>query len=368
MNLLARWILLVVIALTGLSAVAQDRVIRPNDKVKVVCEEEPALNRDYTVTSDGFILMSFIGAVKVSGLSEKAAADRIVEELLRQRILRRATVTVTLLANETLPVRFSGAVGTPGQMPWKEGLRLSDVAGFAKPLATADLERVRIESRLGQIATVNFRRHTGENDAFNPLIQPGDFVFFPLTTRETKAFILGAVLRPGAVEVTTGMTLNQAIQKAGGVVPQANPDRVRFTREGQPEQIISLRTDAGEMPLQPGDRFVIEAIARDRVIVVMGGVKSPGSIGFTEGLTLTRALAIAGGVTDSARVTKVKLTRRQGERTTTRDVDLKRIQEGFIGDVVLQPGDRIDVPQMGRRRNNADLLPIALVVFFLFGR
>lgn len=357
-------LLMVLVAGAG----AQDRVIRPNDKVKVTCEEEPSLSRDYTVTRDGFVVMAFIGAVRISGLTEEVAADRIEEELVRQRIVRQATVTVRLLTAETLPVRFSGAVTTPGELPWREGMRLSDVAAFTKPLPTADLERVRIESREGQISTVNFRRFDGNSIAFNPTLRPGDFVFFPLTTRETQVFILGSVQKPGAIEFREGMTLAQAIELAGGIRPEGNPDRVRFTRSGASEQVLSLRgADSGQR-LQPGDRVVVEALSRQQIVIVMGGVRTPGSMPFQEGLTLGRAIQIAGGLDDRVRPGKVRLTRRVGERTTTREIDYKRILEGFLGDVVLQPGDRIDVPQPRRRNRESDLLPVLGILILLFGR
>lgn len=367
MNAVLRFLCCVLLALTAGMAIAQDKMIRANDKVKVVCEEEPALNRDYIVTKDGFILMSFIGAVKIVGLNEAQASDRIEEELLRQRILKRASVTVTLLTSETLPVRFSGAVKNPGELPWREGLRLSDIANQAKPLATADLEKVRIESRLGVISIVNFSRFEGSNMTFNPLIQAGDFVFFSLVTRETKAFVLGAVAKPGAVETKAGMTLKQAIMAAGDVLPEANPDRVRLTRPGQKEVVLSMRTSDAQTAIQPGDRILVEAISRDKIIIVMGGVKSPGSFGFTEGVTLSRAIQMAGGLSDNVKAGKVKLTRRAGERTQVRDVDLKRILEGFQGDIVLQPGDRIDVPMPKRGNDARSLIPLGIILFFLLG-
>ncbi|MBL8061013.1 MAG: SLBB domain-containing protein [Chthonomonas sp.] len=365
MAFLTRMFLCLLMLLTLGFAAPPDKAIRANDKVKVVCEEEPALNRDYIITKDGYILMSFIGAIKVVGCTEDEAADRIEEELVRQRILRRATVTVTLLTSEKLTIRFSGAVKNAGELPWRDGLRVSDIVQQAKPQESADLERIRIESRLGKISIINYTKVQPGNNIFNPLVQPGDFVFFPLVSRETKAFILGAVARPGAIDIKSGLTLAQAIDASGGVLPNANPDRVKLTRAGQAEIVISLRSDSG-IVISAGDRVVIEAIAKDKVIVVMGGVKAPGSFGFVEGTTLSRAIQMAGGLADNVKAGKVTLTRQNGNKLDKRTIDLKRVLDGFQGDINLQAGDRIDVPQP--RRNDAKaLVPLGILLFFLLG-
>ncbi len=367
MTAVSRLLIFLLLILGCALGFAQDKVIRANDKIKVVCEEEPALNRDYLVTKDGFVLVSFIGAVKVSGLTEAAAGDALEDELVRQRILKRATVTVTLLTNDTLAVRFSGAVKNPGELAWREGMRLSDITNQAKPLGTADLENIRIESRLGQISTVNFGRFEGTNQTYNPLIKAGDFIFFPLVTRDTKVFVLGAVTKPGAIELKPNMTLGQAITAAGGVLAVANPDRVKLTRTGQADSYLSTRSADVGFKLLAGDRLLVEAISRDKVVIVMGGVKSPGSFGFSEGVTLGRAIQQAGGLADGVKLGKVKLTRRTGERINIRDVDYKKIVEGFQGDITLQAGDRIDVPLPKRSSGGRELIPLGVLLFFLLG-
>ena len=360
-----RFLLCLLVLLTVSWAAPPDKAIRANDKVKVVCEEEPALNRDYIITKDGYILMSFIGAIKVAGSTEAVAADLIEEELVRQRILRRATVTVTLLTSEKLTIRFSGAVRNAGELPWREGLRVSDIVQQAKPQETADLAKIRIESRVGTISLVNFAKYEPGNDTFNPLLKPGDFVFFPLVSNDTKAFILGAVAKPGAVEIKGGMTLAKALEAAGGVLPNANPDRIRLTRSGQAESVISLRSDSG-IVIGAGDRVVVEAVAKDKVIIVMGGVKAPGSFGFVEGTTLSRAIQMAGGLADRVKAGKVTLSRSNGSRVDKRTIDLKRILDGYQGDITLQAGDRIDVPQPKGGGNKA-LIPLGILLFFLIG-
>ncbi len=85
--------------------------------------------------------------------------------------------------------------------------------------------------------------------------------------------------------------------------------------------------------------------SRGRVYVI-GSVKGPGpqEIPPDEDYTVSKAVIRAGGFGDFANKRKVKLTRKGGQEIV---VDLKRvIEEGRTDeDVVLQPDDRIFVPQ-----------------------
>lgn len=364
-----RFLLVLCVAIAGITlAPAQNKVIRPNDKVRVTCEEEPSLNRDYLVTADGLLVMSFIGVVKVSGLTEKEAATKIEDELVRQRILRKATVNVTLLTSEFLPVRFSGAVKNPGELIWVENMRLSDVAERAQPLGTADLEKVRIESRTGTISIVNFKRYEGRDMTFNPKIEAGDFVFFPLLTRSTEIFVLGAVRKPGAYELKPGMTVGKAVLAAGGLLATANPARVRFEREGTGKFINLLSAKDNDIELKAGDRIVAELVSKQNVVVVLGGVRTPGSLGFYDGLTLGKAIQACGGLLDGVKPGKVKVTRRDGNKTKTVTVEYNKIVEGFVADYKLQIGDTIEVAMpRGSRRNDTLLPALGILFFLLFG-
>jgi protein involved in polysaccharide export with SLBB domain len=85
--------------------------------------------------------------------------------------------------------------------------------------------------------------------------------------------------------------------------------------------------------------------SRGRVYVI-GSVRGPGpqEIPPDEDYTVSKAVIRAGGFGDFANKRKVRLTRKGGQEVT---VDLKRvIEEGRTDeDVVLQPDDRIFVPQ-----------------------
>lgn len=361
-------VLLFALAVGGWANQSPRPVLKPLDKVRVTCEQEPSLNRDYIVTSDGFLLVNFIGAVRVVGLTEEDAAKRISEELIRQRILKEANVTVRIVDSASRSVRFRGSVKNFGETPWRDGLRLSDIVKLAEPTAQADLTRVQISAVGGKESIIDFKRYDGTNDQFNPLLRAGDEVVFNQAMTSESVYVLGAVTRPGALGYVRNMSLRDALEKAGGLTAEANQERIRFERKNQRERVLNITADEG-LVLQAGDRIVVEALSRDRTVFVTGGVVRPGLVPFVEGMTLTQAIARAGGNDPRIKPGKVTLVRQQDGKQVTRTVDVAKINQGFLGDVPLQPGDRINVPVPGGNRRQQELIALGalLIGIFIFG-
>ena len=80
------------------------------------------------------------------------------------------------------------------------------------------------------------------------------------------------------------------------------------------------------------------------------GHAGPVNIPADDVLTLWNALWSAGGLTPQADATRVQLLRHDasgGNNTEKMEVNVQRIYETGQGDVVMQPGDFIIVPQKG---------------------
>jgi polysaccharide biosynthesis/export protein len=83
--------------------------------------------------------------------------------------------------------------------------------------------------------------------------------------------------------------------------------------------------------------------------IVNGQVAHPGKFDLREDITVTQALAIAGGITEKAKTSNVLLFRRMpgGSLEEVRKLDIKKmLKKGDLAeDAALQPGDLIFVPQ-----------------------
>lgn len=86
--------------------------------------------------------------------------------------------------------------------------------------------------------------------------------------------------------------------------------------------------------------------ANSRRISVSGQVQHPNQYAFTRCLTVTQAIALAGGFTALAEMNQVRVTR--VDRNGARRVFVLRVEEileGRIDDFDLEPGDVLYVPQ-----------------------
>lgn len=80
-------------------------------------------------------------------------------------------------------------------------------------------------------------------------------------------------------------------------------------------------------------------------IEIIGEVAKPGSIPLVPGMTLLRAISIAGGFTNMARKNEVTIRRKEKGGTRAAAISVESIIDNSIPDPPLQAGDSIYVPQ-----------------------
>jgi polysaccharide export outer membrane protein len=167
--------------------------------------------------------------------------------------------------------------------------------------------------------------------------------------------ILGAVQRPGALNISGRWYLLQAISAAGGLTEAAGRKIyiLRKKDEGPPD-IIEVRRDdlfsgasgTWNIPIYPGD--VVNVPARSTVrVYCIGEVKTPGAIEFSsdDRISLLSVLAKAGGLTDRASKTiRVKHRDASGKDVET-VYEYNRILAGKDPDPDLKADDIVVVKQ-----------------------
>lgn len=364
--LMRRLLALLLLALGSIPALAaQEPLIQPGDRLKVSCEEEPTLNKEYGVTSDGLILVDFLGAVQVKGLTERQAAIRLSDRLVNDRILQRATVKVSIVRVLAKTIRVRGHVLRAGEMPLTEGMRLADAIKVAGVREGADLSAVAIKSSEGKVSTVDFTKHQAGSTANNPLLSPGDEITFQATQPFEEVFVLGGVAKPGAMDLTPGLTLRQAIERAGGYTIVGLPSKVRVERANEPAVVYDLTIPSKDLKLEAKDRVFVETRGERVYVHVSGEVVTPRALEVGQGIGLAQAIQQAGGLTPRARLDKVRVIPEAGKSST---YDLRPIQQGLKGDVPLKPGDRVEVMAKGRSEKDARLALGIGLILLLFGR
>jgi polysaccharide export outer membrane protein len=187
----------------------------------------------------------------------------------------------------------------------------------------------------------------------------GDFLEDPRLEVEVAQYwskfvsVAGEVNRPGRKALRGGTRLVDVLLEAGGFTPGASGEVTIRRREGSFEGAGGeLTLQLGRLPtlldqvnlsvrLEPGD--VITATPQYHVRV-QGKVVSPGDFVQVRGLSLSQAIALAGGVTRfaSSRASVRRKDPATGE-TVVLEANLKAIGRGEQTDPVLLPNDVVIV-------------------------
>lgn len=149
--------------------------------------------------------------------------------------------------------------------------------------------------------------------------------------------VLGAVKKPGVYPLSGPTSVLELVAMAGGMSAEGVSE-VRITRRGQDAAMV-LRLDQAigdetQWMLRQGDSVFVPP---PRVVYVSGQVSKPGAVPYSEGLTISQAIILAGGSKSTARLRKVWI--RRGDQQIK--VNLKRVLQGRDDDVVLQPDDTV---------------------------
>lgn len=135
-----------------------------------------------------------------------------------------------------------------------------------------------------------------------------------------RIVISGSVLRPGAYQLTEGLTVKDLIEKAGGLNVDAYSKRVsifRYAANKMPE-IVSINLDSvlefnKPVFLKKNDSLAVHSIFEfndKNYVSVEGNVRKPGPVQWRENLTLNDLLLAVGGLTESGDSTNIEISRR----------------------------------------------------------
>ena len=182
------------------------------------------------------------------------------------------------------------------------------------------------------------------------LLQPDDIV---IVERNKTFFIHGEVGRPGQFVLEDDMTVVRALSVAGGIRADGLYGKVKVRRKqeekpGYKDIEIDLKgtiegSETGDMLLQPDDIVIVE---RNKTFFIYGEVNRAGQYVLEEGMTVFKALSLAGGFTkwgSSGRVNVLRLNNNNAGYETIK-VNIDDVIDGdATADINLQPGDIVVV-------------------------
>jgi protein involved in polysaccharide export with SLBB domain len=162
----------------------------------------------------------------------------------------------------------------------------------------------------------------------------------------------------GEIQIFRPASLNCAEiapQKSEGVVTETKK-RERFiaARQDNGSQFINIRIadllggkKDSNVQILAGD---VVTVLEAKPIYVIGGVNNPRQIATRSQMTVSRAVAAAGGLSKNGDGTKITIYRRAGSETKIIEADLEKIKANQAEDIILQAFDIVDVLQKGNEK------------------
>jgi polysaccharide export outer membrane protein len=142
------------------------------------------------------------------------------------------------------------------------------------------------------------------------------------------------------------------------IVHAADPDKIiHVTLNVGAQTPESIRE--GRMEILPGDHIYV---ARSGVVYLVGELQRPGGyqVEHNNRLTLLEAVALAGGLTRTAKGNQSRLIRRSPTGREELTVDLHKVLYGGGPDMLLTDGDILFVPNSLRKEYTQQIISAAV--------
>jgi polysaccharide biosynthesis/export protein len=242
----------------------------------------------------------------------------------------------------------------------RESIRVDSRGMIRVPLLQSEIQAAcRTENELAKELDTHYVEY---------LRSPGVEVFVREYQSQPVA-VLGAVNTPGRFQLQRRVRLLELLSFAGGPAERAG-GRVQIVHASGVSICKELGTDDAETLgsfdsynlnnmlrgddesnpyVRPGD--IVTLPESERAFVV-GNVLKPSTIPLKEPITVSQAIAMAGGVMPDSKSDKVRIVRQAAGSTAKTEIfiDLKGIDKHRAEDVVLQANDIVDVPTSGSKR------------------
>ena len=175
-------------------AFAQEYVLEQNDKISVHFWQEPSLNIETTIDTEGKIVVPVAGRITAAGLTVSQLEQKIIQEInIYNRNVTQALVKVIEYGSKKIFV--TGAVLLPGPLSFAKMPNVWEaILQAGGPLETARLDNVTIlrgGENHGQRIPVNLTNYFDDLTKL-PELRPNDNVYVPSAVGNAQGGVDGA--------------------------------------------------------------------------------------------------------------------------------------------------------------------------------
>jgi polysaccharide biosynthesis/export protein len=340
--------------------VPSDYAIGPGDNLEIQLYGNAPATYSLTVGRDGRINFPKLGPISVNGMSFQSARAEIERRVSQQLIGTRVSVAMGDL--RSIRIFVLGEAEKPGSYTVSGLSSMTNalfVSGGVKKIGS--LRNIQLK-RNGQLVTVldlyELLLH-GDTSGDRQLM-PGDVIFIPPIGKTVS--VDGFVKRPAIYELKSEKTVAQAIDLAGGLLPDSDEklvqmERILPSRLHEMQNIDLTSSRSREAELSNGDKLRVPQIrpTLENSVVLQGYVFRPGAFEYRSGLRLTDVLGSFDELRPNADRHYIMIRREvpPQERVEVLSADLTRAlaARGTSADPELRPRDTIFVFDLSASRD-----------------
>ena len=337
-----------------------DYIVGPGDTLHIDLYGNEPSTYDLTVERDGRLNFPKLGPINVAGLTFEAARAALEQRVSQQLIGSRASITMGDL--RSIRVFVLGEAEKPGSYTVSGLSTMTNalfVSGGVKKIGSLRNIELKRNGRLVTTLDLYDLLLHGDTSGDRQLM-PGDVIFIPPIGRTVS--VDGAVRRPAIYELKNEKTVAQAIEIAGGLLPDADGklgqlDRILPSRLHQMRNVDLTSVDSRGIELANGDKFKVPAIrpTLENSVELTGYVFRPGAFEYHAGLRLSDVLTSFDELRPNADVHYIMIRREvpPEEKVEVISADLKRAltSRGTAADPELRPRDKIFVFNLSAGRD-----------------
>jgi polysaccharide biosynthesis/export protein len=223
------------------------------DSVKVEVYGQPDMTTTVLIGDDGAVGLALVGDVQIGGLSPVDAGRKVEAVLKSKGILNDPHVTISLMQSRSQRVAVLGEVRLPGRYTIEPNTTVFDLLAQAGGVAEtgADFGYVLRPDSNGELHrfTVQLSGAGRSSTLASQSLQGGDTLYIP---RSQQFYIYGQVTASNMYRLEAGMTVLQAVARAGGITPRGSDRRIEIKRMGKDGRYEVLHAKLSDL-VEPDD-------------------------------------------------------------------------------------------------------------------
>lgn len=296
---------------------AEDYEIGAGDTLRIEVIGRPEMTDSFEVDGEGLINYWEVGRVKASGYTTKGLAAKLTTLLIEGRYLRRPQVRVSVGEYGSQRVYVAGEVQRQGYYPLK-----------------AD------RSLRGFMSEVPFNPRAGHDVIVIRPVEAGGTRLVPSEAAEEDIPDLSG---PDDGLPNPDREADETDDEEASEEDEAPPEPIQIpglppidpSNEVVRLNLLELQVGgpSRDVLLQAGDTVFVPRASQ---VYVTGAVLRPGAFRYEPGMTVLQALTLAGGVAPRGS---------EGGTRVVRIVEGKRVKEKVKPTDLVQPEDRLEVPE-----------------------